>query len=141
MTASPESQARTRAFARVLGPFLAIVPSLIVIKFPDAVALVKPFFANPALVWITAALMFFGGVFIIANHQVWRGASAILISLFGSILALRGLVLMVAPQFYQHAMPTGEGALRWVRLAFVLVPLAGLKLTYDGWIAKPATER
>jgi hypothetical protein len=139
--ASPESQAKTRAFARVLGPFLVIVPGIIVIRFPDAVALAEPFFANPALVWITAALMVFGGVFIIASHQFWRGASAILISLFGWILALRGLVLLVAPQFYQHAIPTGAGALRWVRLAFVLIPLAGLKLTYDGWIARPPAER
>lgn len=139
MTAAPQSQATTRAFARVLGPYLVVVPSIIVLRFSDAVALVKPFFANPALVWITAALMFFGGVFIIANHQFWRGVSAILISLFGWILALRGLALLVAPQVYEHAIPNSERALRLVRLAFVLVPLAGLKLTYDGWIARPPT--
>ncbi|MGO8738757.1 hypothetical protein [Rhodoblastus sp.] len=141
MTATPESQARTRAFARVIGPYLLIVPSLIVVKFPEAVAVAPPFFANPALVWITGALMFFGGVFIIANHQSWRGASAILISLFGWILALRALALLVAPQIYQHAIPTTEGALRGVRLGFVLVVLAGLKLTYDGWIVRAPAAR
>ncbi len=44
------------------------------------------------------ALMVFGGIFVIANHSFWRGASAILISLFGAILALRGLALLLAPR-------------------------------------------
>jgi cytochrome c-type biogenesis protein CcmH/NrfF len=74
MTATPESQARTRAFARVLGPYLVIVPGIIVAKFPEAAKLAPPFFANPALVWIIGALMVFGGVFIVASHQSWRGA-------------------------------------------------------------------
>lgn len=141
MTATPESQARTRAFARVIGPYLAIVPGIIVVKFPEAAALAKPFFANPALVFIMGALMVFAGVFIIANHQSWRGASAILISLFGWILALRGLALLLVPQIYQHAIPDTQGALQLARLGFVLIVLAGLKLTYDGWIARPPPAR
>lgn len=141
MTASPESQARTRVFARVLGPFIVIVPSIAVVKFPEAVALAPAFFADPALVWIMGALMLFGGIFVVANHQVWRGASAILISLFGWILILRGLALLLAPQIYARAIPTGEGALHLARLGFGLVVLAGLRLTYDGWIARPPTER
>lgn len=60
MTAMPDSPARTRAFARVLGPCLAIVPSLVVLKFPQAAALAPPYFANPALVWITGADVFWG---------------------------------------------------------------------------------
>ena len=77
----------------------------------------------------------------IANHQVWRGASAILISLFGWILALRGLALLVAPQMYERATIASEGALPLVRLGFGLIVLAGLKLTYDGWVARPPAER
>ena len=104
MATKPEAHARTRAFARVLGPYLVIVPGLIVAKLPEAVTLAPAFFSNPALVFIMGALMVFGGIFMIANHSFWRGASAILISLFGWILALRGLVLLLAPEFYERAL-------------------------------------
>ena len=139
--ATPEAQARTRAFARVLGPYLVIVPGLIVAKLPEVVPLASAFFSNPALVFIMGALMVFGGIVVIANHQFWRGASAILISLFGWILALRGLALLLAPKLYERATVASEGSAPLIRLGFGLIVLAGLKLTYDGWFARPPTQR
>ncbi len=47
MAATPEAEARTRAFARVLGPYLVIVPGLIVAKLPEVVPLASAFFSNP----------------------------------------------------------------------------------------------
>ncbi len=141
MTARPEADVRTRAFARVLGPFLVIVPGIIVARLPEVAPLAAPFFANPALVFIVGALMVFGGVFVIANHQVWQGASAIIISLFGWFLGLRGLALILVPQAYERLADASQGALTPVRLLFGLILLAGLKLTHDGWIAKLPEER
>jgi len=86
-------------------------------------------------------MMVFGGNFVIANHQFWHGASAILISLFGWFLGLRELALLLAPQIYERVTIASEGAAPLVRLGFSLIVLAGLKLTYDGWIAKPPAER
>ncbi len=110
-------------------------------RLPDVAKLPPAFFANPALVWITGAMMVFGGIFVIANHQFWRGPAAMLISLFGWFLGLRGLALLLAPQAYERLVNASEGALPLVRLGFGLILLAGLKLTYDGWIAKPPSER
>jgi predicted phage tail protein len=129
--------ARTRAFARVLGPFLVIVPGIIVARLSEVAPLAAPFFANPALVFIMGALMVFGGICVIANHRIWRGLSAILISIFGWFVGLRGLALLLAPQAYEHLTEASQDALPLVRLIFGLILLAGLKLTYDGWIAKP----
>ncbi len=72
MPATPEAQAKTRAFARVLGPDLVILPGLIVAKLNEVAPLAAPFFANQALVFIMGALMVFGGICVIANHQIWR---------------------------------------------------------------------
>jgi hypothetical protein len=35
MPATPESRAMTRAFARVIGPWLVIVPGIIAVRTPD----------------------------------------------------------------------------------------------------------
>ncbi len=83
MPATPQSEARTRAFARVVGPYLTIVPAIIAARAPDMGVELTAFFENAALVWIMGALMVFAGLFVIANHQYWSSASAILISLFG----------------------------------------------------------
>jgi hypothetical protein len=48
------------------------------------------------------------GLLIIAFHQYWSSVAAVLITLFGWILALRGLVLMAAPKLYERAVASGS---------------------------------
>ena len=79
------------------------------------------------------------GLLIIAHHQYWSGLSAILISLFGWFLALRGLVLLVAPQLYARGAAAAQSMMRTTQIALGLLALIGLWLTFFGWIAKPPT--
>ncbi len=139
MSATQESQARTRAFARVLGPWLVIAPGIIALRGSGMSALAAEFFNSDLTVWFTGAALLFGGLSIIAFHQYWSSAAAALISAFGWILALRGLALMAAPDLYKSAAMAM--ALDWLPLVrFVLGVLVaiGLYLTYVGWLAKPA---
>jgi hypothetical protein len=138
MPATPE--ARTRAFARVIGPWLVIVPGIIALRAPDMGALAAGFFENPALVWFGGAFLLFGGLLIIAFHQHWSSAAAVLISLFGWFLALRGAILLVVPQIYERATAASAGAISLVRLGFAVLVLTGLYLTYVGWIAKSVEQ-
>ena len=136
MPATPESEARTRAFARVIGPFLVIVPGIVAVRAPGMGVELSAFFENAALVWITGSILVFGGLLVIANHQYWSNASAILISLFGWFLALRGLALLVVPHLYEKVGIEAMNAIPVVRIVFSPAVLAGLWLTYTGWIAK-----
>jgi hypothetical protein len=86
-----ESQAQTHAFVRVIGPWLVIVPGIIVLRVSEMGALASEFFKSALFVWFSGALLLFGGLLIIAFHQYWSNAAAVLISLFDWILALRGL--------------------------------------------------
>ena len=140
MPASPEAKARTRAFARVIGPWLVIVPGIIAVRTPDMGAFVSGFFENGVLVWFAGAMLLFCGLLIIAFHQYWYSLSAILISLFGWFLALRGLALLAAPQLIEHAAESSIGAVSLVRAGFGALVLIGLWLTYAGWIAEPRTQ-
>jgi hypothetical protein len=67
--APQESQARTRAFARVLGPWLVIAPGIIALRAPDMGALASEFFKSELAVWFTGRGLLFGGLLIIAFHQ------------------------------------------------------------------------
>src|SRR5882757_8723492 len=103
---NPDSLQRTRAFARVIGPFVALATLIVAI------------------------------LIVIAFHQYWRGVTAVLISLFGWFVALRGLTLMAFPS----AIETGAGdtlaspgLLLAARIFFGLMTCMGLWLTYVGW--------
>jgi hypothetical protein len=136
MAATAESIIRTRAFARVIGPFLAIVPGVIVIRGQGIGPILKAFFENEALVWFAGAFLLFSGIVIIANHQYWSSAAAIMISLFGWFLALRGMVLLAAPQLIARGADVAMNSLPALRIGFSILILVGLWLTYIGWFAK-----
>lgn len=136
MPATPESEARTRAFARVIGPWLVIVPGIIVVRMPAMETFLSGFFENGVLVWFAGGLLLFCGLLIIAFHQYWSSLAAVLISLFGWFLALRGFVLMAAPQLIERGALAAMDATPLVRAGFGALVLMGLWLTFVGWIAK-----
>jgi hypothetical protein len=119
-----------------MGPFLAIVPAIVAIRAPEMGPFASSFFDNPALAWITGSLLLFAGLAIIADRQFWSSAAAILISLFGWFLALRGVALLVSPEMDARAAVSAEGAAPLVRVGFGVLFLVGVRLTFVGWIAK-----
>ena len=46
MPATPEARARTGALARVIGPFVAIVPTIVAARAPNTATTVAAFFEN-----------------------------------------------------------------------------------------------
>jgi hypothetical protein len=136
MPATPETKARTRAFSRVIGPFLVIVPGIVAVRAPETGTALTAFFDNPALAWLTGGLLLFGGLLIIAHHQYWSSLAAILVSLLGWYLALRGVVLLAAPQLIESAAGAAMNMMAMVRIGFGVLLLIGLWLTFIGWIAR-----
>ena len=141
MTPSEQSQIRTRMFARVLGPFLTIVPTTVAIRGSYMQTLFTQFKANPMWPWLFGAILLSMGVFVIAFHQYWRGPAAIIVSVFGWVAAVRGVILLTVPQAYNAAgnALVGPGAYAWVRVFFVCLGLVGLYLAYIGWKPAPRT--
>ena len=137
MATKVESQARTRAFARVMGPWFVIVPGIISWRMSGIDALAAEFFKSPLFEWFAGALLVFGGLLIIALHQYWSSAAAVLISLLGWMLALRGVTLMAVPQLYERVGMALNPLV--VRGIFGALIVAGLYLTYVGWVAKRAS--
>lgn len=137
MPATLESKVRTRAFARVIGPFIVIVPGILVVRAPGLGSILSAFFQNEALVWMMGALLFFCGLLIIAYHQYWSSTAAVMISLFGWFLAIRGFILLAAPELILRGGIASMNMVPAVRIGFSALVLIGLWLTYVGWFTKP----
>jgi hypothetical protein len=65
-----EAQTRTRLFARVIGPWLIIVPGIIELRASAMDALATKFFEDELFVWFAGALLLFIGPLIIAFPPV-----------------------------------------------------------------------
>jgi hypothetical protein len=91
--------------------------------------------------WVLGALLLMWGSVIIAFHQYWRSVAAVLVSLLGWFLAIRGILILAIPDVYDSAGKSMEqNAVPWVRAIFAGIALVGLYLTYVGWIPKPAEQ-
>ena len=137
MDASAQSQTRTRMFSRVLGPFLIIVDVTAVARASDMQSLLSQFEANSLWTWVTGAFIQLFGLIVVAGHQYWRGAAAIIVSLLGWLITLRGLLLFAFPQAFVSAANSMIGAQAWWVAACVIFALIGLYLTYVGWAPVP----
>ena len=134
------SRIRTRMFARAFGPFFLIVPSIIAVRASSQMPVLLHEFSNdPMWQWELGALLLMWGSVIIAFHQYWRSVAAVLISLLGWFLAIRGVLILAIPDVYDSAGSALEqNAIPLVRVIFAGLALVGLYLSYVGWIAKPA---
>lgn len=143
MSPSPQSQVRTRMFARVVGPFLATVTATAAVRASDMRTLLSEFEENPLWAWVAGAFILLFGLVAIALHQQWQGAAAIIVSVVGWLVALKGLFLMVFPHTLISVANTAIDATGWWRAGFVVFALIGLYLTYVGWMpaqSQPARE-
>ncbi len=103
MSTPEQSQIRTRMFARMMGPFLTIVPITVAVRGSYMQTLFNEFKANPMWPWLYGAILLAGGLFIIAFHQYWRSPAAVIVSVVGWFFAIRGVLLLTAPQAYDAA--------------------------------------
>jgi hypothetical protein len=73
-----------------LGPFFTIVPTTVAVRGSYMRTLFAEFKANPMWPWLFGAILLILGLVIIAFHQYWRSPAAIIVSVVGWFLAIRG---------------------------------------------------
>jgi len=139
--ASVEDQQRTRAFARVIGPYVATFGIVYAIRLPELTGLVNDLFAQSFQMLMLGALMLGAGLVIIGVHRSWRGPLAVTVSLFGWFVAVRGFLLIATPTTIQSGVdatmlsPTATAV---ARAFFAALGVLGLVLAYAGWFRAPA---
>jgi hypothetical protein len=139
MSASHQSQFRTRMFARVLGPFVVIACTTAAARTSEISALMSDFAANPLWSWVAGSFVLIGGLVMIALHSYWRGPAAIVVSTMGWLVALRGLLLLAFPTaFISMANSVISMGDLWRAICILFVAI-GLYLTYVGWL--PASRQ
>jgi hypothetical protein len=142
-TSTPEARHRTRVFARVLGPFVAVATLIVAIRLSQLGSLLSDLFTSGTLPWILGAAMLMMGLIVIAFHQYWYSVTAVLISVFGWFVAVRGVTMMAVPSAIDAGANTtldSPGLLIAARIFFLLLTAMGLWFTYVGWRPEAAQD-
>lgn len=126
----------TQTMARILGPFVAIIGVAVALRAEAMAAIAPTFLKDAPLVLITGAFTLALGLVMIAAHQRWSSAPAIVISVLGWITALRGALLLLAGDFVGTIAPYVIGAAGALTAVGAATALLGLWLSFVGWFAK-----
>jgi hypothetical protein len=139
MKSSHQTEHRTRMFARVMGPYLAIIAATAALRPSDMRAMLSEFESDPLWSWVTGAFVLLLGLVVIALHPYWRGAPAIIVSALGWVVAVKGLFLVVGSHVYFSMANGAVDAMGWWRAGAAIEVGIGLYLAYVGWV--PARTR
>jgi hypothetical protein len=137
MSSSQPIQARTRMFARVMGPFLVIITTTAVARSSGMRTMLTEFRTSSVWPWVSGAFILLTGLVVVAFHQYWRGAAPIIVSLLGWVTSLKGFFLLAFPQSYLSFASTALDAGTSWRAGFIAMALVGLYLTFIGWVPAP----
>ncbi len=130
------SPAPTRLMARIIGPFLVVLGIALAMRADSMALLVPTYLQNAPLMLLTGVVTLIVGLIMLAAHHSWSGVAAIVISLFGALTALRGAVILIAPDLLASLWGSLGGAHVFL-IAGPIMALLGAWLAFVGWFAEP----
>jgi hypothetical protein len=138
MKSSNRPQKRTLMFARVMGPFMAIMAALGALRPDDLRAMLSKFEADPLMSWVTGAFTLLVGLVVVALHPYWRGGAAIIVSVVGWLVAVQGLLLVAGSHAYFAVANSAVDTMGWARAGaaaeLLIVLYLGLYLSLVSWV-------
>ncbi|MCB0930657.1 MAG: hypothetical protein KDB71_01990 [Mycobacterium sp.] len=131
---------RTRAFARILGPFLTVVPLTAAVRVSEMQTLMSQmqpllseFEAEPVWSWLVGALVLLLGLTVVGLHTSWANPAAAIISFVGWAMVLRGVLLMAFPAAFMSTANAVLGAAPLWQIGCIGMALVGMYLAVVGW--------
>jgi len=89
--------ANSKTIAGLIGPSLIALAAAVLINLGSMPALVEAFSHDPALVLVSGVLSFVAGLAVVRVHNHWAADWAVLVTIFGWLLLIGGLVRMLFP--------------------------------------------
>ena len=124
----------TRFLSRLLGVFLLVMAGSEWMQ-PGLLTVVAPAMVDqPALLWVSGMLTFAAGLAIVLGHNVWGDPAAVVVSLVGWMMPIKGAGLLLIPAagwaalLYAMHYPLHFGI-------YTIIPaVAGAYLTCTGFV-------
>lgn len=129
---------RTTLFARIFGLWTLLAVSGMVANRQTTIDILNAFFDNPALMWVTGLFTLLAGVVIVVAHSRWSGgALAVVVTIYGWIVFLKGLAFVWLPGASERAFYDSLHFDQYFYGYFAVSLVIGAYLTYGGFKRNP----
>ncbi|MGB3864578.1 MAG: hypothetical protein WBA29_02985 [Xanthobacteraceae bacterium] len=113
--------------ARLIGPLMVTVGLAVLFNRRNFTSMAEDFLANRGLMFLGGILVMLAGLAIVLTHNVWTADWRVLVTLFGWLMVIAGVIRIVEPPFLyagaraflRHpAMPVVTGII-WLAIGVV----------------------
>lgn len=120
--------------AKLIGPML-IIMGLSIMASPKRIQrMAEEFLASDALIFLSGVITLPVGLAIVNTHNVWRMEWPVIITIFGWITVLAGVVRMISPGIVQTIGRAMLGRPAHFILPGATMVLIGVFLAYRGYL-------
>ena len=128
--------ATSRTIAGLVGPTLIALAVTLLINLNSISALVEPVSRDPALVIVSGVLSFVAGLAIVRAHNHWASDWTVLVTIFGWLLLIGGLIRMLFPFWLAGMAADLVKNTGFIAGEAVVLLLIGIFLSYKAYITR-----
>ena len=128
--------ANSRTIAGLIGPTLIALAVTLLINLNSISALVEPVSHDPALVIVSGVFSFVAGLAIVRVHNHWASDWTVLVTIFGWLLLIGGLIRMLFPFWLAGMAADLVKNTGFIAGEAVVLLLIGVFLSYKAYIAR-----
>jgi hypothetical protein len=119
--------------ARLLGPAFIVVGAGLLVNRDNSRALAREFLDSPALIYLAGLIALALGLSIVLTHNVWEFRWPVVITLFGWVSLVAGVLRIVFPGVVTRMGANVVESEAWVPVTVVVYLLLGAWLSYAGY--------
>jgi hypothetical protein len=123
----------SRYLAKLIGPLFLAIGAGLLFNGQIYATMIEQYVANTALIYLSGLLALTFGTAIVLAHNVWTVNWRLIITLFGWLLIVGGVIRIVVPQVIQHFGGTIRHLAAVPAIGGALVIVLGLVLCNFGY--------
>jgi hypothetical protein len=123
----------SRQLGKIFGIYLVIVSIAIAIHIDQFILLVNAFITDKPLIFLSSFFTLILGIVLIVIHSVWEWSWRLLITIFSWIIFIKGICLLVYPQYLNSFTSVYAQNHDWLYSFAVINFIIGLILLYCGF--------
>jgi hypothetical protein len=132
---------RTRILARIVGPYLIVLGAMLLVRGPTLDLMLPAFMQDGPLVLAAGAFTLMAGLTMFALHHHWTSAPAVVLTLIAIVAALKGAMLMIAPELGATLSVLVARTPPLLVVVALIVLVIGAWLAFVGWSAKETSAK
>jgi cytochrome bd-type quinol oxidase subunit 2 len=124
--------------ARLLGPAFIVVGAGLLVNRDNSRALAREFLDSPALIYLAGLIALALGLAIVLTHNVWEFRWPVIVTLFGWVSLVAGILRVVFPQVVTRMGEKMLAGDSWLPVSAILYLVLGAWLSFAGYFGTGA---